>query len=267
MSVATTTALAIGVGVAGAAGAGASIYGASKQSGAAKDAQNLQAQEAQNALDFQKQEWNQQQSNEAPFLKAGQSAIGDLSSLLAPGGELSKNWTGQFSAPAAAEAQATPGYQFTLDQGRNAIQNSAAAQGNLLSGGTEAALDQYSQGLASNTYQQSFNNALTQYQQSYNQFQQGQANQFNRLASVAGLGQTSAGQLGSEGQAAASNNANIDLTTGAQQGQDLQNAAYQRASGYAGATNALTGGIGSLTSLYGLQSILNNQNNYGGAGA
>jgi hypothetical protein len=242
--------VAIGTIAAGALGAGASIYGSTEQAGAAESAQQLQAQEAQNALNFQQQEWNTQQANQAPFLKAGQTAIGDLSGLLAPGGALSQQWTGQFAAPTAAQAQATPGYQFTLQQGQNAIQNSAAAQGNLLSGGTEAALDQYGQGLASNTYQQSFNNALTQYQQSYNQFQQGQANQFNRLASVAGLGQTSAGQLGQEGQAAASNSGNIDLTTGAQQGQDIQNAAYYNASGYANAANSLGTGIQAL-GLYG----------------
>lgn len=213
---------------------------------ASENAAQLQAQEAQNALNFQEQEFNTQQSNEAPFLKAGQGAIGDLSQLLAPGGALSRPWTGTFQAPTAAQAAATPGYQFTLQQGQNAIQNSAAAQGNLLSGGTEAALDQYSQGLASTNYQQAFNNALTQYGTAYNTFENNQANQFNRLASVAGLGQTSAGQLGQEGQQAASNVGNIDLTTGAQQGQDAVNAASAMASGYNAIGNAANSGLNSL---------------------
>ncbi len=262
MSVATTTAIAIGAGVAGAATIGSGVLNYEGQKGetqASESAAQLQADEAANSLAFQKQEWQQQQANESPFLKAGQSAVGDLSSLLAPGGALSQPWTGKFTAPTAAQAAATPGYQFTLQQGQNAIQNSAAAQGNLLSGGTEAALDQYSQGLASTNYQQAFNNALTQYGTAYNTFQNNQANQFNRLASVAGLGQVTAGQLGSEGQQAASNTANINLTSGAQIGQDYLNAASARASGYNAIGNA-AGNLSSYANLLPLYSLMNGQN-------
>ena len=246
-----------GVGLAGSVTSG--VLGYEGQQGiasASQSAQQLQAQEAQNSLNFQQQEWQTQQANEAPFLKAGQTAIGDLSSLTAPGGSLSQPWTGTFNAPTAAQAEATPGFQFTLQQGQNAIQNSAAAQGNLLSGGTEAALDQYSQGLASTNYQQSFNNALTQYGTAYNTFQNNQANQFNRLASIAGLGQTTAGQLGTQGQAAAGNTANINLTAGAQQGQDLMNQASATASGYNAIGNSLNsaGNYASLLPLYSLMS-------------
>ena len=246
-----------GVGLAGSVTSG--VLGYEGQQGiasASQSAQQLQAQEAQNSLNFQQQEWQTQQANEAPFLKAGQTAIGDLSSLTAPGGSLSQPWTGTFNAPTAAQAEATPGFQFTLQQGQNAIQNSAAAQGNLLSGGTEAALDQYSQGLASTNYQQSFNNALTQYGTAYNTFQNNQANQFNRLASIAGLGQTTAGQLGTQGQAAAGNTANINLTAGAQQGQDMMNAASATASGYNALGNAFgsTANYANLLPLYSLMS-------------
>jgi len=251
MSVATSTAIGIAAAT-GLAGAGLSYAGQQGQANAAESAAQLQAQEAANSLAFQKQEWQTQQQNEAPFLQAGQTAIGDLSGLLAPGGGLSQGWTGQFTAPTAAQAEATPGYQFTLQQGQNAIQNSAAAQGNLLSGGTEAALDQYSQGLASTNYQQAFNNAFTQYGTAYNTFENNQANQFNRLASVAGLGQTTAGQLGQQGQQAASNNVtNTNLTSGAQIGQDYLNAASSRASGYNAIGNSL-GNIGQLASIYSL---------------
>jgi hypothetical protein len=264
--IATGTALAVGLGAAAAGTATSGILGYEGQKGvanASESAAQLQAQEAQNALNFQEQEFNTQQANQAPFLKAGQTAVGDLSSLLAPGGALSQGWTGQFTAPTAAQAAATPGYQFTLQQGQNAIQNSAAAQGNLLSGGTEAALDQYSQGLASTNYQQAFNNALTQYGTAYNTFENNQANQFNRLASVAGLGQVTAGQLGQEGAQAANTTANIDLTTGAQQGQDAVNAASAMASGYNAIGNAANSGLNSLGSYATLASIAGLGGNYG----
>lgn len=255
-----------GVGLAGTVTSGVLGYeGQQGVSNASQNAAQLQAQEAQNALNFQQNEFNTTQANQRPFLEAGQSAVGNLSQLLAPGGSLSQPWTGTFQAPTAAQAAATPGYQFTLQQGRQAIQNSAAAQGNVLSGGTEAALDQYSQGLASTDYQQAFNNALTQYGTAYNTFENNQANQFNRLASVAGLGQTTAGQLGQEGQAAASNTANINLTTGAQQGQDIVNAASATASGYNALGNSFNS-LGNYASLIPLYSLLGSSQIPGGTG-
>lgn len=54
----------------------------------------------------------------------------------------------------------TPGYQFSLDQGNQAIQRSAAAAGMLNSGNTLASMDQYSQGLAQQTYGQYMNQLL-----------------------------------------------------------------------------------------------------------
>src|ERR1700722_7183058 len=81
MSVATSTALIIGgVAAAGIGAAGSGIAGA-EQAGAAKSAQRLQAEEAQQSLQFQEQEFNTEQTNQAPFLKAGTGAINTLSQL------------------------------------------------------------------------------------------------------------------------------------------------------------------------------------------
>jgi hypothetical protein len=127
----------VAIGSIAAAGIGAvgSAAGASAQAGAAESAQQLQAQEAQNALNFQEQQWNTQQQNLAPFLKAGTAAENTLSSLTStPGQGLLTPWTQQFTAPTAAEAAATPGYQFIKQQGNEALQNSAAANGGLLTG-------------------------------------------------------------------------------------------------------------------------------------
>lgn len=239
--IATGTALAIGLGTSAAVGATTSLVGASEQSSAANYAADLQAQEAANALAFQKQEFATQQANEAPWIQAGQGAITNLSNLLKPGGGLTQQWNQNFQPPTAAQAAAYPGEQFQLQQGEQAIQRSAAAQGGLLTGGTAKALNNYAQGVASTDYQNVYNNQFQNYQQNYNQFQQQQANIYNRLAGVAGSGQTSVNALGQVGQQAAGNVGNILLTTGAQQGADIQNAAYQTASGYVGAGNALSG--------------------------
>lgn len=246
------TGLALGLGIAGAVGGSAiGAIGANKAAGtqanAAMSAQQLQAQEAQNSLDFQKQQYADQQKNQAPFLQAGQGAITNLSDLVNNGGFPA--WGKTFAAPTADEARQTPGYQFAQDQGQKAIQNSAAARGGLLSGNTATDLAKYSQGLADSNYQQVYNNALGRYQQSYNEFQNNQANQFNRYASLAGVGQQSANTLGQQGQAAANNVSSINLTSGAQQGADINNAAAARASGYVGAANAGISGINNLSQL------------------
>lgn len=245
-----STAAIVGGSIA-AAGIGAvgSNMAAGKQAGAAKNAQQLEYEQQQQALDFQKQEWQTQQGNMAPWIKAGQGAIGTLSGLENQGlqgqGPLAA-WNQQFQAPTLEQAQNEPGYQFALQQGQGALTNSAAASGNLLTGNTGEALQHFGQQLGEENYQNVYNRAMQQYQQHYNEFQQGQSNLFNRYASIAGLGQTATGQLGSEGSTAAGNFANISLTGGAQQAQQINNAGAAQASGYAGATNAITGGLNNL---------------------
>ena len=251
------------LGIIGALGGGllggiGSIISANKQAEEERAALAIQQQEANNSLDFQKQEFNTQQANEQPFLKAGQGAVAQLSSLTnAPGQGLLANYPGSFTAPTAQQAQQTPGYQFTLQQGEQALDRGAAARGSVLTGGTGEAEQQYGQGLASQTYQQTYNNALTQYQQAYNQFQNNQANQYNRLAGLAGTGQVSAGQLGSTGQAAATNIGSINTNAGYQQGNTLQNLGSANASGYAGAFNNAGTALGNLGSYAQLSSLLN----------
>lgn len=176
--------------------------------------------------------------------------LGEFGSLMQPFGE-------EFEAPTLETMQLTPGYQFRLQEGQDVLEHSAAARGGLLTGATAEALTRYGQDYASGEYSNVYNRALTEYQQNYNIFQQNQANQFNRLASMSGMGQTAAGQLSSAGQFAAGNVSNILLGSAAQQGQSIQNAAAARATGYYGGANAwmnaLQGGVGNLSQLLMLQ--------------
>lgn len=266
MSIALTTGLAIGGIAAGVGGAAASAIGASKQASAANNATITEAQEAQNALEEQTREFNVNQTNEAPFLATGTQAVNELGALTStPGQGLLTPWTGSFTAPTADQAAQTPGYQFELTQGEQQLQNSAAANGSLLTGGTAKAINDYAQGTASSNYQQTFTNALTQYQTAYNTFQNNQANTFNRLSTESGGGQTVAAELGQAGQAAASDVGNIDVNLGSQIGQNLQNSAAATASGYVGGANALTGGLNSAIGSLTLQQLLA-QNNSAGSG-
>ena len=157
------------------------------------------------------------------------TSLGDFGSLMQP-----------FQAPTDVTEQNDPGYQFRLAQGMKAIQQSAAARGGLLTGGTAKALNDYAQGQASDEYQNVYNRA-------YNTFETNQANRFNRLAAIAGIGQTGTAQLLGAGNSAAGIGAGIAGNIGGQVGSSLQNAGASRASGYAATGNIFGNAIGGST--------------------
>lgn len=64
-----------------------------------------------------------------------------------------------FTAPTAAEAAATPGQQFIIDQGRQQLEQSAAAKGVLNTGGTLQDILNYGQAAGNQFYQQDLTNA------------------------------------------------------------------------------------------------------------
>src|SRR5262249_17432145 len=107
-----------------------------------------------------------------------------------------------------------------------------------------------------------YNRQLGEFQQRYNIFKQNQGDIYNRLASLAGLGQTSTGQLVNAGQNTAGNVANILLGSGAQIGQQLNNAAAARASGYVGGANAYSNMFGNLGNLAQMYQLLKGTNTY-----
>lgn len=180
-------------------------------------------------------------------------SLGASGSLLAP------YPGGQFSAPTGLTEQNDPGYQARLALGDQSVQNSAAAQGNLLSGNTLRSLAQFGQDYGSNEYGNVYNRALNTYDTNYNAYEQNQTNTYNRLASLAGIGQTATQQLGSSGSSAANQVGNTALTAGSQIGQDINNAGAARATGYQNTGNILGSAVGSAASLL---PLLNGNNPY-----
>jgi len=126
-----------------------------------------------------------------------------------------------------------------LQQGLNAMQGSAAARGNLLTGGTMKDLNNYAQGMASTNYQQTYNNAFQNYLQNYGQFQQNQQNQYNRLMGMAGIGETGTGQLMGTGASLANTMGNTMMTGAQQQAQAIQGGGQAQAAGYMNTANAM----------------------------
>lgn len=229
--------VAAAVGVSAAAG----LAGSAMQSSASQSAANTQAQAANNASGLQWNMFQQLQQNQQPYMNLGQTSIGQMESLLnIGGGGLLNN---QFSFnPTMQQLEQTPGYQFTLNRGEQAVNNQMAAQGLNLSGPQGMALANYASGLASQTYQQQYQNALTNFQTNYNVG----ANQYSRLAGLVGLGQNAAAGVGNAG-----------IQTGANMSNTLTSGAAASAAGTIGSANAASNGLSSLGSNGLLYSLMN----------
>lgn len=195
---------------------------------AAGDAADTQAQAGRESNALQLQMFNQNRADLEPWRAAGGDAVNMLRQGIQPGGSLVKNFS-------MADYEADPGYNFRLGEGMKAIERSAAARGNLLSGGVLKGITRYGQDMASN-----------EYQNAYNRFNQNQGNQYNRLAGVAGTGQNAVNQIGSMGTSMAQNVGNT-----------MQGMGNARASGYVGQANALSGGLAGAYNNYQSNQLLN----------
>lgn len=169
-------------------GAGASWMASNKQSDAANNQLNYQmATDARNRADF------------APFRGLGTNAVNMIGRLYGPNGP-QEGWRDFLNSP---------DYQFRFGEGTRALENSAAAKGNLLSGNFARGITEFGQGLASNEF----------------------GNYYNRLFGQAQLG-----------AGTAANSANNATAMSGQVGQSYGNVGQAGASGYVGAVNALSSG-------------------------
>lgn len=207
----------------------AGAIGANKAAGAQQDAANAATAEQRRQYDLSRQDALAQQAktdaNNKPWLTAGTGAINALGAGVQPGGQFTKNFT-------MADYQADPGYQFRLQQGEQGINRAAAAGGGRLSGATLKALNRFDQDSAS----QEYGNA-------YSRFNNDQTNQYNRLAGVAGSGQTASYLLANSGNATQNNLSSLGQNTTNNINNNMMGAGNARASGYVGMTNALNNGI------------------------
>ena len=197
----------------------------------AQSAQNLELQNQNAALGAQQTALTNTTTAEQPYQSEGSTGANAINSYIANGG---------FTAPTLQQAEQTPGYQFQLQQGTQAINENAAANGTLLSGNTGTALENYGQNLAQNAYQQTYNNALNAYQTNVSTAQ-----------GAANTGLTSTGQLANTNLGISGQTTQTDLTAAQQQALQINNAAQAKASGIIGSNNAITGAISNATGLAG----------------
>jgi len=273
-------------GIGGAVQGASSIAAAGIQAGAATSAANMEADAARyaadqtsktaaNSLGFNQNVFNTGQQNYKPFIQAGQTATNNLATETAPGGSLNTPYGKTFSyQPFSFSGDVLkndPAYQFDLQQGQQAIQRSAAAQGGLVSGGSMKALADYTQGNALNAYQTAYNteantydrnyqNALQQYQQAYNQWNTDQNNSYARQSGLATLGENAAAGSGSQGTAAAQTNAGINANTANALGNYATQVGNAQAAGTVGVGQAINNGISGVSNAYNQAQILNSLN-------
>lgn len=220
----------------GAISGGTSLISGLLGSNAAQNAAQLQSNAAMYAANIQRKEFEQIRRSLRPYIQMGDRAVKPLDRLLGigPGENPLHSFLGRPLPqwhPTMQQLAKTPGYQFALNQGLQATQNSFAAQGLGQSGAALKGADQFAQGLASTTYQQQFQNFITQQQLKLAQRQQ----IFGNLSGVVGMGQSAAMGQGQLGMGAASNI-----------GSDLMSGAAAGAAGIVGGTNAITNSLGGL---------------------
>jgi hypothetical protein len=191
-------------------GGGAALLGSAMVSRSASKAAGTQAAAADRAAELQQQQFERQVELQAPFREAGVRALPELEAA------------SRYTPFGMDQFTADPGYGFRLAEGQKALDRQAAARGGLISGGALKAAQRYGQEMGSQEYTNAFNRYQTERQA-----------RLNPLQSLAGMGQTSVGQLGQAGQA---------MATGV--GEAGAQAAQARASGYMGGVNALTQGLG-----------------------
>lgn len=152
-----------------------SAGGASAAGATAANAGNVASQSLINAGNSAAQGAYQNAQLYEPWMAPGQNALATLSdpkasldaTINSPGYQLTKPYLDRygetvqgyqqglkntFDAWGLDKFETSPGYQFRLDQGRNALANSGSARGMTLSGAQAQALTSYNQGAASDEY-------------------------------------------------------------------------------------------------------------------
>jgi len=208
------------------------ITGANQQAQAITSAANTQAAAANNAAALQNAQFQQTQQNLAPYMSIGTAALPQLLKSLGYEGQYGANgqltgMSGQGFQFNPSNLEQTPGYQFTLQQGLNAVNNATSATGQTGSGAQAKGLANYATGLAQNTYNQQYQNALTTYQQNA-----------SILGSLLSTGQNAAAGIGSMG-----------MQNAQSVGNTLMSGANATAAGQVAAGSAQTNALNSLMGL------------------
>jgi len=226
-------------GIAASAAIGAISSGEGEQAGAA-----AQAQIAREQLEWTKKVYGQAQKDIKPYTHLGEvGATGyeaNLPYLTSRYGMEDYRQSPLYTPMVRnlAELQATPGYQFQLQQGLQGVQQSAASKGGLLSGAAGQAMNNYAQGQAAQGYQSAWERAQKAYGTAFTQDLTQKAQIGTMYLEPAKLGQNSVLGLGEIGVNAATAMQPAYKALGEANSQSAM-APYGQISGLAGAVGGL----------------------------
>jgi hypothetical protein len=189
-------------------------YGSSRQAGAASQAADLQSRATADAAAQQRAMFDIVNAQQAPYREAGYGALSQINTMLP---QLNK-------MPTAADLRAMPGFEFGLNQGTGA----AGQTMNVGGGGSNVDLARRKFAIDYAT-----NVGLPQYMTQ-------QTNIYNRLASLAGIGQTAQGQSNQLAQTTAGNIGQLGIGGASAIGAGQIGAANAMAGGLQGIGNSLT---------------------------
>lgn len=211
---------AVGAAVVGAAGSVYSSNKASKTQGSAADAANQ----------LQQQQYDDTVNRNQPFVSGGTSAYNALLGRLGLAGTSNTDagYGTLGKVPTSADVMATPGYQFGLDQGQQALNRQITAGGMSGSGAALKAAARYGTDYATTKYDDAFNNLQT-----------ANTNTFNQLSGTAKIGQASANNTAAAGEGYATTSGN-----------NLMGAANSSAAATLANNNAVQGAINQGVSSY-----------------
>lgn len=208
--------------------AGAAIIGAGASVISAKKAAKAQTKAADQSVAEQRRQYDQTRADQAPWRTAGSAAIDKMAAVYGLNGMTAKN-------PDGTPAQyggffASPDYQFRKDESIKAANAGLSSRGLLGSGAAVRAKTALAGNLASSEF----------------------GDWWNRLAGVAGVGQTATQATSNAGQNAANN---ISAA--------YQNAGNARASAYMNTGAAINNGLQNMAGLY----AFNAGGGFGGGGS
>ncbi len=198
----------------------ASLFSARQIGSAAANAANIGAGAADRTAALQQSQYDQTRADLAPYRVAGTNALAQLTAGTAPGGQFTQSF-------GMSDFEQDPGYGFRMSEGLKALDRTAAARGNLLSGVTLKGAQRYGQDLGSQEYQNAFN-----------RYQIKRSNILNPIQSLANVGQTATNQGVSAGQNYATNVGNLGMNAASNQANAALTAAQANQSAYGNVGNA-----------------------------
>ena len=190
-----------------------SYWNSKNEAEAVTEAAQISSNASDRALDLSTRIYNEAKADYAPWQGVSTNALNELAygtgigtvptDYKGTGGE--KGYLNKAYDPASYKED--PGYQFRLSEGIKALDRSASAKGNLLSGSALKGITQFGQDMGSQEYSNAYNRYMSERDRKYNQ-----------VSAIAGFGPAANSGATQSGQSYAGNAGDLLMGNAATQG-------------------------------------------------